>query len=71
MKLHAKYTTDYPDTPPELHLVNPHCLSEDLVKILLKEIEHLANEKLGEVSLSSIIIIISHTLIIMASVMYY
>ncbi len=55
MKLHAKYTTDYPDTPPELHLVNPHCLSKDLVKILLKEIQYLASEKLGEVSLVSLI----------------
>ena len=50
VKLHAKYTTDYPDTPPEIQLVDPQRLSPDLVNDLLKQIKQLAKEKLGEVS---------------------
>ena len=49
VKLRAKYSNDYPDTPPELQLTEPHCLSEDLMKSLLKEINELAKEKVGEV----------------------
>ena len=49
VKLHAKYTTDYPDTPPEIQLVDPQRLSPDLVNDLLKQIKQLAKEKLGEV----------------------
>lgn len=50
IKLRAKYTTDYPDTPPELQLVKPHCLSSDLVSNLLEEINQLGKEKIGEVT---------------------
>ena len=51
IKLHAKYTTDYPDSPPDLQLIDAQCLSEDLVKDLLKEINELAQERVGEVSI--------------------
>ena len=49
MKLHAKYSRDYPDTPPQLNLMEPHLLSNDLMKELLAEINELAKSRIGEV----------------------
>ena len=49
MKLHAKYPVDYPDSPPQLQLLESYRLSEDRMKTLLKEINALAAERVGEV----------------------
>ena len=49
VQLHARYPTDYPDSPPQLQLLEPQHLSEDLVKQLLEEINQLAKERVGEV----------------------
>ena len=49
IKLYAKYSADYPDTPPELKLLEPNHLSESAVKELLKEINDLAKDNIGEV----------------------
>ena len=49
IQLHARYPTDYPDSPPLLQLQEAHRLSEDLVKQLLEEINQLAKERVGEV----------------------
>lgn len=49
VKLHAKYTTDYPDTAPKLRLEDPQGLTSDQVKELEQEIRKLAKSKQGEV----------------------
>uniref|UniRef100_A0A1X7TDC2 Protein kinase domain-containing protein n=1 Tax=Amphimedon queenslandica TaxID=400682 RepID=A0A1X7TDC2_AMPQE len=54
VKLHAKYSSDYPDTPPQLDLIEPHLLSKDLVKELLTEINDLAKSRIGEVMMLEI-----------------
>ena len=50
VQLHAKYSTDYPDTAPSLHLQEPQGLTSDQVKDLEKELVQLAKSKEGEVS---------------------
>lgn len=55
MKLHAKYWRDYPDTPPQLNLIEPHLLSNDLMKELLAEINELAKSRVGEVRIIIIV----------------
>ena len=49
VKLHTKYTTDYPDSVPALWLEDPQGLTPDLVKELEGEIRKLAKERIGEV----------------------
>lgn len=49
VKLHAKYTTDYPDSLPKVWLEEPQGLTSDQVKDLEKELRKLAKEKVGEV----------------------
>ena len=47
--LHVKYTTDYPDSVPELWVKEPQGLTADLVTELETEVKKLAKEREGEV----------------------
>ncbi len=52
IKLHSKYTIDYPDSPPILRFEDPQGLTQDQVKELKKEVKKLSRERVGEVSIS-------------------